>query len=159
VTWVEDGIYAAGGEHLPAAWSDFADQTGITAIIHMRPGKPAPFQGPLPGAFLWLALENECQADLAARQLAAEFINLALAEKRRLLLHSSLGRHRTRWAFVAYQLKLGKPLPAVLQQAGERPWMGPYRTDQAEWEIFAAGTAGRTALSHPEGGGAIDAGT
>jgi hypothetical protein len=159
VTWVQDGIYAAGGERLPAFWSEFADQTGIAAILHMRPAKPAEFIGPLPRAFLWLDLEDETHADLVTRRLAVEFIKHAMEDHRRLLLHSSLGRHRTRWALVAYQLELGKPLETVLRQAAQRPWMGPYRTDEAEWEAFAAGVAERRALSHPNNGGLTDAGT
>ena len=41
MTWVQDGIFAGGGEALPGGWADFAAQTGITAILHLRPDAPA----------------------------------------------------------------------------------------------------------------------
>jgi hypothetical protein len=137
VTWVHEEIFAGGGKHIPAAWEAFADQTGITAVMHLRPGTPDIFRGPLPAAFLWLDLADEDQAGVEERWLAGRFVADCLVEGRRVLLHSSLGRHRTRWAYVAYRIVSGRSARAALREAAERPWLGPYHTQSAAWERFA----------------------
>jgi hypothetical protein len=136
MTWVQDGIYAAGGVHLPATWAEFSDQTGIRAVLHLRPARPAVFRGPVPEGFLWLPIEDEEQAGPADRLLAGRFIASCRERGLRVLLHSSLGRHRTRWAYVAYEICAGSRLRTVLRRAASRPWLAPYRTDEAAWEAF-----------------------
>jgi hypothetical protein len=148
MTWVREEIYAAGGAHIPATWGDFADQTGVTAVVHLSPGRPAAFRGAPPRAFLWLGISEEAQAGLAERWLAAGFIACCLAEGRRVLLHSSLGRHRTRWAFVAHSIHAGLSARAALRVAAERPWLAPYHTDVAAWEAFEAYVRARREEGH-----------
>jgi hypothetical protein len=143
VTWVHDRIFAGGGESLPATWGAFADQTGVTAVLHLRPGKPALFHGPPPRSFLWLDLESEAEVDDRTRWLAGRFLADCLAGGQAVLLHSSLGRHRGRWAYVAYRILMGRSASAALREAAERPWLGPYRTDVAAWESFAAEVHGQ----------------
>lgn len=138
LTWVDEGIYAGGGEQLPASWAGFAEQTGITAVVHLRPGRPAVFHGRAPERFLWLPLADENEATGPDRLLAAAFVAGCLAEGRKVLLHSSLGRHRTRWVYVAYRILQGSSLQAALRRASRRPWMSPYATDLSAWEAFAA---------------------
>jgi len=143
VTWVHDRIFAAGGERLPATWRTFADQTGISAVLHLRPERPAVFEGPPPRSFLWLDVQDESQADAQTRWLAARFLEDCLGAGQAVLLHSSLGRHRGRWAFVAYRILSGRSAAAALREAAQRPWLGPYRTDSGAWEAFAAELHGR----------------
>lgn len=138
MTWVHHSIFAAGGERLPEDWQAFAAQTGARAVLHQRPGAPARFEGLPPEAFLWLNLEDERQAGLEERRLAAGFIADSLARGRRVLLHGSLGRHRIRWAFVAYRIYSGRGTRAALREAAARPWLSPYPTDTAAWEAFEA---------------------
>lgn len=137
MTWVEERIYAAGGEHIPRTWGDFAGQTGITAVVHLQPDRPAAFLGPVPEAYLWLGLEDESQASMADRWLAARFVGDNLRAGRKLLLHSSLGRHRTRWVFVAWAILDGRSALAAVRRAGDRPWMSPYHTHPETWDAFA----------------------
>lgn len=135
MTWVEEGIFAAGGDHIPSTWEAFTQQTGIRAVLHLALDEPAVFEGRLE-RFLWLNIEQEAQADLQARELAAEFIRACRDEDMNVLLHCSAGRHRTRWAYVAYRLLLGHGLKGVLRAAAEKPWMGPYHTDRDLWEAY-----------------------
>jgi hypothetical protein len=137
MTWVEEGIFAAGGEFLPEHWGEFAAQTGLTAVLHLRPSAPAHFEGPVPGAFLWLPLEAEEQAGVGDRWLAACFVAQARSEGRRVLLHSSLGLHRSRWPFVAYRILGGSTARRAVRQAEVLPWQSPYHTDLEAWETFA----------------------
>jgi len=137
LTWVHDQIFAAGGEHIPLTWQSFAGQTGVDAVLHMRPEGPAEFLGPAPEFFLWLDVENESQAGLQERRLAASFLAHMLSQGHRVLLHSSLGRHRTRWAFVAYCIFEGQSARAALRRAADRPWLSPYHTDEDAWQAFA----------------------
>jgi hypothetical protein len=137
MTWVEEGIFAAGGNFLPEHWGEFAAQTGLTAILHLRPGSPARFEGPTPAAFLWLPLESEDEAGTAERWLAGSFVAAQRAEGRRVLLHSSVGLHRSRWTFVAYRILGGATARAAVRQAEVVPWQSPYHTDLAAWEEFA----------------------
>ena len=137
MTWVEDGIFAAGGESLPQGWEEFAVQTGITAVLHLRPAAPAPLLGRSPAAYLWLDVDDENQAGAEDRWLAGSFIEACLAEGRRVLLHASAGRHRTRWAYVAYRICAGSSPAAALRRAAQAPWMAPYRTDRDRWMAFA----------------------
>jgi hypothetical protein len=142
LTWVDEGIYAGGGEQLPATWAGFAEQTGITAVVHLRPGRPAVFHGRAPERFLWLPLVDENEATGSDRLLAAAFVAGCLAEGRKVLLHSSLGRHRIRWVYVAYRILRGSSPQAALRRASRRPWMSPYATDLSAWEAFAAASKG-----------------
>jgi hypothetical protein len=136
MTWVQDGIFAAGGEDLPERWADIAAQTGITAILHLRPGAPAAFRGPSPASFLWLNVVNEEDAGLEDRILAGAFVEDCLAQGRRVLLHASLGRHRTRWTFVSYRIWVGAAPEVVLRQVAQAPWLAPYVTDRDRWTAF-----------------------
>jgi hypothetical protein len=149
VTWVHDGIYAGGGAHIPDRWDSFADETGITAIVHLSSGRPARFKGRAPRAFLWLDVEDERQAGFDERWLAGRFVETCLDDGLKMLLHSSRGRHRTRWAYVAYRIVCGRSVHAALREAAERPWLSPYLTDTASWEDFADEVRAR----RTEGGG------
>lgn len=137
MAWVDDQIYAAGGEHIPSTWNAFARQTGVTAVLHLAPNRALRFHGSPPQVFLWLDVADETEVDIDERRLAACFLLDCLAEGRRVLLHSSLGRHRTRWAYVAYCISAGRSVGVALRQAAERPWLSPYHTDTAAWEEFA----------------------
>lgn len=145
MTWVHEAIYAGGGDHIPATWQDFAGQTGITAVVHLRPGNPDSFRGDAPKAFLWINLEAEEQAGVDERWLAGSFVMDCLAGGHRVLLHSSLGRHRARWAYVAYRICSGRSVRAALREAAEKPWLAPYHTDVAAWEAFAEAVRAREA--------------
>jgi len=136
VTWVQDGIFAAGGDALPRGWEDFAAQTGITAVLHLRPATPAPFLGRPPEAYLWLSVDDERQAGLDERWLAGRFIQACLAEGRRVLMHAARGRHRTRWVYVAYRICAGSTPRAAVRRAGQPPWLAPYSSDRDQWEAF-----------------------
>ena len=102
-----------------------------------RPKQPAAFLGPPPDVFLWLDVEDESHVEMQERWLAGCFVETMLVHGRRVLLHSSLGRHRTRWVFVAYGICSGRSVGAVLREAAERPWLSPYHTDEAAWQDFA----------------------
>ena len=136
MTWVVDGIYAAGGQHIPNTWGAFSGQTGIRAVLHLSPDRPQTFNGPSPASFLWLSIEDESEADTDVRALAGEYIHSCREAGDSVLLHSALGRHRVRWAFVAYQLWIGRKLDTVLRQAAEKPWLAPYHTDEDLWRSF-----------------------
>lgn len=146
MTWVQDGVFAGGGESLAAQWRDFSAQTGITAVLHLRPSAPAEFVGPAPGAFLWLGIDEEAEALAAERLLAGAFIEECLSQGRRVLLHGSRGRHRTRWCYVAYRILAGSTPEAALRRAAQPPWMAPYQTDEARWRQFAGWARARSRL-------------
>jgi hypothetical protein len=139
LSWVHDRIFAAGGSQIPKTWQAFQDQTGIDAVVHLSPGAPVPFIGPTPAAFLWLDVDDEDAADIQVRMLAGGFVLDCLRDGRTVLLHSRLGRHRTRWVFVAFLLCSGVSLTRALSEAAERPWLAPYRTDKARWQALADG--------------------
>lgn len=136
VTWVHADIYAGGGDHIPETWAQFADQTRIAAILHLRPGKAARFEGPMPAGFLWLNIGDESEAGMEERWLAGRYLQECLEAGQKVLIHSSLGRHRTRWAYVAYGIYSGRAAKAVLRQAAQSPWLSPYHTDTAGWQAF-----------------------
>lgn len=149
MTWVHEKIFAAGGSHIPETWRAFADQTGIRAVLHLSSDRPALFRGPSPRAFLWLDIEDEIHAGLPQRQLAGRFIMMNLEHGELVLLHSSSGRHRTRWAFVAYSILSGASVNTALRRAAEQPWLSPYHTDRKTWEAFAESVhPGCSRLSH-----------
>jgi hypothetical protein len=83
-----------------------------------------------------LSIEDESEADNDLRALVGEYIRYCQESGESVLLHSALGRHRVRWAFVAHQLCLGRKLETVLRQAAEKPWQGPYHTDEDLWQSF-----------------------
>jgi len=137
MTWIHDQIYAAGGKHIPATWDDFMDQTGVTAILHLRPESPETFSGSVPEQFIWMDVADESQAGLKQRLLAANFLHTSVSTGLRVLLHSSLGLHRTRWAYVAYSIMAGRSVKSTLRMAAEPPWLAPYHTDREVWDTFA----------------------
>ncbi len=136
MTWVAEGIYAAGGEHIPRTWAAFSQQTSIRSILHLASGHPQRFEGATPSQFLWLDIDDESQADLQTRRLAGEYILRCRESGQAILLHSAQGRHRVRWAFVAHQLCSGRKLKTVLREAAEKPWLSPYYTDIDKWQTF-----------------------
>lgn len=138
MTWVHDRIFAAGGEHIPKDWASFSDQTGVTAVLHLAPEKACHFEGPPAESFLWLDVVGEEQLDLDTCLLAARFLHESTQSGRSALLHASLGRHKTRWAFVAYRIYTGRSVRVALREAAERPWLSPYLTDKRLWAEFAA---------------------
>ncbi len=149
MTWVHDRIFAAGGGHIPETWASFADQTGVTAVLHLSPVRPARFLGPAPEAFLWLDVADEFQVDLEERNLAARFVHDCLGAGRRLLIHSSLGRQRTRWVYVAYAISVGGSVRATLRQVEERPWLSPYLTDTVVWQVYEESVRSNQAVFSP----------
>ncbi len=142
VTWVDGDIYAGGGDHIPETWAEFADQTRITAVLHLRPGRAAHFDGPIPHEFLWLNIGDESEAGLPERWLAGRYLDECLQAGRRVLIHSSLGRHRTRWAYVAYGIYAGRASKSVLRAAAQSPWLSPYHTDTEAWKAFEEAVRG-----------------
>ena len=137
MTWVHDRIFAAGGDHIPATWESFRTQTRITAVLNVNPGNPSQFVGAPPTRFLWLDVKQESEADIEARLLAGRFLQEAVQLGDRVLLHSGQGRHRTRWAFVAFLLCHGQTVATALRQAAETPWLAPYETDRDQWRALA----------------------
>lgn len=136
MTWVHERIFAAGGQHIPRTWPSFADQTGISAVLHLNPNQPDFFAGPPPASYLWLDVTDEGGADAPTRWLAGRFAEWHVANGENLLIHSSLGLHRTRWVFVSFLLCRGTNLPSALRQAQEPPWLAPYYTDAEAWHSF-----------------------
>lgn len=136
MTWVHDRVFAAGGSHLPANWSAFVEQTQVTSVLHLRSAAPQDFRGPAPRSFLWLAIDHEEQTQQESRWLAARFLQDGVSKGGRALIHSAHGRHRTRWAFVAFLLLNGKSVRAALRQVAEAPWLAPYHTDESSWHEF-----------------------
>jgi hypothetical protein len=151
MTWVHDRIFAAGGSHIPATWAAFHDQTMIEAVVHLRPYTPAPFEGGAPAAFLWLDIGDESQADTQCRRLAGSFVQAQVDRGRSVLIHSPLGRHRTRWVYVAFLLCQQVAVTSALQAAEERPWLAPYHTDEAAWSELAESLASSPATLTPDG--------
>jgi hypothetical protein len=96
---------------------------------------------------LWLDVATEEQAGLPDRFVAAAFIATCLQEGRRLLLHASPGRHRTRWAFVAHQIWAGAAPKTAIRAAERPPWMSPYATNPDRWQEFAALASTRNVLA------------
>lgn len=136
MSWVQSRIYAAGGGHIPSTWATFSDQTGIQAVLHLRPEAPTVFRGGPPRAFLWLDIEVEKDADLEARWLAARYISDSLAQGYRAMIHSSLTLHRTRWVLASYLLYEGWTIASTMREVEKPPWLSPYHTEAPMWAAF-----------------------
>lgn len=136
MTWVHERIFAAGGSHIPRTWPSFADQTGIDAVLHLNPDQPDAFAGGPPAGFLWLDVVDEDGADAPTRLLAGRFANWQVDRGGSLLIHSSLGLHRTRWVFMSFLLCRGRSLKSAMRQVQEPPWLAPYHTDDDAWRSF-----------------------
>ena len=138
MTWVDDQIFVAGGTHIPATWAEFTDLTGIRAVFHIGVDRPALFRGPAAESFLWMNVSKESDAGMEHRLLAGRYIHTVVSSGQKVLLHSCMGRHRTRWAYVSFCLYRGRKLKTVLKEVAERPWLSPYHTDEADWETYIA---------------------
>ena len=136
LAWVHEHIFAAGGSHIPAAWDQFSAQLGVTAIVHLSRPEPLEFHGSAPARMLWLDLEDEREVDLGMQALCAGFVHAAIESGENVLLHSTHGRHRTRWVYVSYLIWAGKQVRAALRMAEEKPWQAPYHTDTEKWSTF-----------------------
>jgi hypothetical protein len=90
----------------------------------------------MPESFLWLDLREEHQAGIEERYLVASFMSANLEAGRSILLHSSLRRHRVRWAFVAFRIWSGRSVRSSLREVQEKPWLAPYHTDERIWDDF-----------------------
>lgn len=106
-------------------------------MLHLQPQRPAVFLGGVPTSLLWLGIGSEAEADTAARWAAGRFVLECLEQGQSVLLHSGEGRHRVRWAYVAYLICSGKPTAAALRAAESPPWLAPYHTMASGWDSFA----------------------
>lgn len=136
LTWVHEQIYAGGGDHIPAEWDSFRDQTGVSAILHLNPVEPVIFQGPIPLAYLWMNIDRESEVGQKDRWEAASFLRICLDADQRVLIHSGRGRHRIRWVLVAYLILAGSTVKGAISQVEEKPWLSPYHTELGEWNRF-----------------------
>lgn len=136
MTWVQEQIYAAGGEHIPEDWAAFHHQTGISAILHLNPGHPVDFRGPPPLAFLWMDVDREGEVDQGKRWDAGMFLHTCTTSNMLVLVHSTQGWHRIRWAVVAYLIISGKTVKGAISQVEKKPWLSPYHTRLDEWHEF-----------------------
>ena len=136
LTWVHNNIYAGGGDHIPNDWAAFRDQTDISAILHLNPVEPVHFQGPSPLAYLWMNVDREVEVDQRKRWEAGSFIRSCVCANYRVLIHSSRGRHRVRWVYVAYLIVSGSSVKGAISEVEEKPWLSPYHTELGEWHKF-----------------------
>jgi hypothetical protein len=149
--WVTDSIFVAGGDYVRESWSDFQSQSGVSAVITVAAEGPAAYLSPLPWAALWLPVDDEAAYRLDQLALGVRFIQEALAEGRKLLLHGPKGVHRTRPLLAGHLLAEGKSLPRVLRTIEEKPWLPPYKGDPALLEQLAARlAAGPAAVRRPQ---------
>ncbi|MGH2523345.1 MAG: dual specificity protein phosphatase family protein [Anaerolineales bacterium] len=137
MTWATDHIFVAGGDFVVENWREFQHQAGVSAIITASAEKPGEFVDPLPWAALWLPVDEEDQYTLDQLRLGVQFIEIALAAGRKVLLHAPKGVHRTRPLVAAHLIRRGKSLARVLREMEQRPWLPPYKGAVALLEELA----------------------
>ena len=137
MTWVTDDIFVAGGDFVRDYWTDFQAQTGVTAVVTVAAGGPVTYVNPLPWAALWLPVEDEAGYGLEQLALGVDFIQAALADGHKVLLHGPKGVHRTRPLLAGHLLAEGRSLARVLRLVEEKPWLPPYKGDQGVLEALA----------------------
>jgi hypothetical protein len=131
MTWATDHIFVAGGDFVVENWPAFQHQAGVSAIITASVEGPGKFVEPLPWAALWLPVEEEAQYTLDQLRLGTQFIAIALAAGRKVLLHAPKGVHRTRPLVAAHLVIGGKSIARVLREMEQPPWLPPYKGDVA----------------------------
>lgn len=129
MTWLTERIFVAGGDFVVAEWKNVQAQTGLSAIVTVDLEPPRLFTEPLPWAWLWLPVADEGAYTLEHLSLGVQFIEMALAANRSILLHGPKSMHRTRPLFAAHLLARGKSLARVLREVELKPWLPPYRGD------------------------------
>lgn len=142
MTWATDEIFVAGGDFVAEHWREFQAQAGVTAVIALSAQAFAPLTDPAPWAMLWLPVGDERAYTLEYFALGVNFIERALAAKRKVLLHAPAGMHRTRPLVAAHLLARGKSLARVLKEMEQRPWLPPYKGDAALLEQWLLSTDG-----------------
>ncbi len=140
MTWATDDLFVAGGDFVVERWRAFQDQAGVTAVITLSAEKFTALTDPAPWAMLWLPVGEETQYTLEHFTLGTAFIDLALAARRKVLLHAPAGMHRTRPLVAAHLLRRGKSLMRVLKEMEQRPWLPPYKGDVTLLEQWVSST-------------------
>lgn len=137
--WIDEHIFVAGGDVVEAGWAEFQSQTGVSAVITVDEQTPGSFGPPLPWAVLWLAVAGEADYTLEHLRLGAQFIEVALAAGRRVLLYAPQGMHRTRPLVAAHLVWQGRSVARTLREMERKPWLPPYRGNAALLEQLRAG--------------------
>lgn len=140
MTWATDDLFVAGGDFVSEHWREFQAQAGVTAVIVVSAAKFAPLIDPAPAAMLWLPVAEESAYTLEHFALGTQFVDWALAAKRKVLLHAPAGMHRTRPLVAAHLLRRGKSLARVLKEMEQPPWMPPYKGEAALLEQWLSST-------------------
>jgi len=135
--WVTSSIFVAGGDYVREYWADFQAQSGVSAIVTVSAAGPVAYLDPLPWAALWLPVDDEAGYTLEQLALGVSFIQEALAGQHKVLLHAPQGVHRTRPLVAGHLLAEGKSLARALRTVEEKPWLPPYKGDQAVLESLA----------------------
>ncbi len=138
MTWATDSIFVAGGDFVDDHWPDFQAQSGVSAVVTVAPDRPRAYGEPQPVALLWLPVADEAAYTMEQLTLGADFIALALAAGRKVLLHGPLGVHRTRPLVAAHLLQQGRSLARVLRELEDKPWLPPYQGSREVLETLAA---------------------
>jgi hypothetical protein len=142
MTWVTDSIFVAGGDFVREYWTDFQSQAAVTAVVTVSAEGPVAYLNPLPWAVLWLPVDDEAGYSLEQLALGVEFVQMALAGGRKVLLHGPKGVHRTRPLVAGHLLAEGKSLARAVRTVEEKPWLPPYKGDLGVLEQLAARLSG-----------------
>lgn len=140
--WVNEFIFAAGGDMPVEQWREFKMQLGLSAVITIGDDAPGLFVDPRPWAWLWLPVADEASYALEHFELGVGFLRHAAQHQRKVLLHGGRGMHRARPLVAAFLLGQGQTLPEVLRTLEQRPWLPPYKGEVALLERWAAHAAG-----------------
>jgi protein-tyrosine phosphatase len=96
----------------------------------------------LPWGWLWLPIAEEGAYTVDALTLGVQFIEAALAARRKVLLHGPKGLHRTRPLVAAHLLAQGKSLARVLREIEQKPWLPPFKGNAELLRQFMQGRTG-----------------
>jgi hypothetical protein len=136
MTWATDHLFVAGGDFVSEYWADFQAQSGVTAVIVVTAERPGPYLDPAPWAALGLPVADEPDYTPGHLRLGVDFIEAAIGEGRKLLLHGPHGVHRTRPLVAAHLIARGKSVARAVREVEQKPWLPPYKGRVETLEAF-----------------------
>ena len=137
--WVTDQVAVGGIAISPTNWQELVQETGISAVVNLRSEYQDRFSPPMPTAYLWLPVEDHNEPSCEQLLLGAVFIETAVQNGQRVLVHCKMGIGRSPTMAAAYLISTG--LTAVqawtfIRQT--RPFIRPTAVQVEQIERFAA---------------------
>ena len=124
--WVTEQVAISGAAISSGNWHKLVDEMDISAVVNLRSEYQDVFTPPMPIAYLWLPVKDHTNPTLEQLLLGAQFIDTAVQNGQRVLIHCKMGIGRSPTMAAAYLVSTGLSVDEAARQVeGTKSSYGP----------------------------------